>query len=181
MALVPAALHAQAFGASFGGWMTASAKEGNDPARGFRLSASYDRPFHASARWRLEGAFAQAGFTRDFPSAPNRHVTENSLELAGHVMSRPLGGRKIRAFLGPVTSVGIGCGTDGQNDTNGRIACDGDAGDGTVRFGVAVGLHAEWGSTRQFTLELQGQGNTIATARGKGPAIVLSAGLTVPR
>lgn len=174
-------VHAQAFSASFGGWMTTGAKEGNDPASGFRLSGSYDRPFQANARWRLEGAFVQTGFTRDFPSKPNRHVTENSLELAAHWMSAAVGVARVRAVLGPVFTVGIGCGTDGSNDENGRIACDSDGGDGNASVGAVLGLHAEWGSDRQFTLELQGQGSTIATARGTGPAIVLSAGLRIPR
>ncbi len=181
MALVPASLHAQALGASFGGWMTTSAKEGNDPVSGFRLGGSYDRPFQTSARWRIEAAFVQAGFTRDFPLKPNRHVTENSLELAAHWMSAALGTARVRVFIGPVLTVGIGCGTDGSNDPNGRIACDGDAGDGTTRVGAAVGLHAEWGSTRQFTLDLQGQGNTIAAARGQGPAVFVGIGIRFPR
>lgn len=181
MVFVPTAIHAQAFGASFGGWMTTGAKEGNDPARGFRLNGSYDHPFQANARWRVEGAFVQAGFTRDFPVMPNRHVTENSLELAAHWMSSAVGAARVRAFIGPLLSVGIGCGTDGSNDENGRIACDGDAGDGQVRVGAALGLHAEWGSTRQFTVDLQGQGSTIAATRGNGPVIVLGAGLRLPR
>lgn len=179
--LAPVALHAQTFGAAFGGWVTTAAGPENDPARGFRLSGSYDRPFRTAARWRFEAAFVQAGFTRDFPTRPNRHVTENSLELTTHLMSAPAGTSRLRAFIGPVLSVGIGCGTDGENDSNGRVACDGDGGDGNVRVGAAAGLHTEWGSTRQFTLELQCQGNTIAAARGKGPVIVLSAGLRVPR
>ncbi len=181
MGIIPTAIHAQAFGASFGGWMTTGAKEGNDPATGFRLSGSYDRPFQANARWRIEGAFVQAGFTRDFPSKPNRHVTENSLELAAHWMSPAVGVARVRAFLGPVLTVGIGCGTDGSNDANGRIACNGDGGDGTARVGVALGLHAEWGSARQFTLSLQGQGNTVAAARGKGPAMFMGFGIRFPR
>jgi hypothetical protein len=181
IALAPVALHAQTFGAAFGGWATTGAGPENDPARGFRLSGSYDRPFRTAARWRIEGAFVQAGFTRDFPTRPNRHVTENSLEVSTHLMSASAGNSRLRAFIGPVLSVGIGCGTDGENDSNGRVACDGDGGDGNMRVGAAAGLHAEWGNARQFTLELQGQGNTIAAARGKGPVIVLSAGLRVPR
>lgn len=179
--LAPAAVHAQAFGASFGSWMTTGAKEGNDPARGFRLSGSYDQPFQTNARWRLEGAFLQAGFTRDFPLKPNRHVTENSLELAAHWMSSAVGAARVRAFLGPVLTVGIGCGTDGSNDDNGRIACDGDSGDGTTRVGAALGLHAEWGTAQQFTVNLQGQGNTVAATRGRGPVIAVTCGIRLPR
>lgn len=179
--VAPVALHAQTFGAAFGGWMTTGAGPENDPARGFRLSSSYDRPFRTAARWRIEGAFVQAGFTRDFPTRPNRHVTENSLEIATHLMSAPAGASRLRAFVGPVLSVGIGCGTDGENDSNGRVACDGDSGDGNVRVGAAAGLRAEWGNTKQFTFELQCHGNTIAAARGKGPVIVLNIGLRVPR
>ncbi|MDP1889260.1 MAG: hypothetical protein Q8K55_00095 [Gemmatimonadaceae bacterium] len=181
MALAPVALQAQTFGAAFGGWMTTDAGPENNPARGIRLSGSYDRPFRTAARWRLEAAFVQAGFTRDFPTRPNRHVTENSLELATLLMSASAGWAPVRAFIGPVLSVGIGCGTDGENDSDGRVACDGDGGDETVSVGAAIGLHAALGSVRQFTLELQGQGNTIAAARGKGPVILLSAGLRVPR
>ena len=179
--LAPLALQAQVFGVAFGGWVTTAAGPENDPARGFRLSGSYDRPFRTAARWRFEAAFVQAGFTRDFPTRPNRHVTENSLEVTTHLMSAPAGMSRLRAFIGPVLSVGIGCGTDGENDSNGRVACDGDGGDGNVRVGAAAGLHTEWGNTRQFTLDLQCQGNTIAAARGKGPVVVLSAGLRVPR
>lgn len=181
IALIPASLHAQAFGAAFGGWMTTGTREGNNPASGFRLSSSYDRPFQAKRRWRIEGVFVQAGFTRDFPDKLNRHVTENSIEFGAQFVSGPVTRGALRAFAGPVVSVGIGCGTDGSNDPNGRIACDGDGGDGAARVGATLGLHAEWGSARQFTMNLQGQGNTIATARGRGAAIAVGIGIRLPR
>lgn len=161
--------------------MITGAKAGNDPASGFRLSGSYDRPFQMNARWRIEAAFVQAWFTRDFPDKPNRHVTENSIELGVHLVSRPLGNSAFRAFIGPVISVGIGCGTDGFNDSNGRVACDGDVGDGTTRVGAALGLHGERGSANRFTLDLQGQGNTVAAARGRGAVIAVTFGLRLPR
>lgn len=181
LACAPAVSQGQVFGAAFGGWMTTGAKEGNEPAVGFRLSGSYDRPFRTNARWRIEAAFVQAGFSRDFPDRPNRHVTENSIEVGIHLSSRPFGGSAFRAFLGPVVSVGIGCGTDGFNDSNGRVACDGDGGDGTTRLGAALGLQAEWGNARQFMVNLQGQGNTVAATRGQGPVIAATFGFRFPR
>lgn len=182
-ALAPSVARAQSVGVSLGGWVTTGARASQNPASGFRLAASLDRPALRTARWRVEGAFVQSGYTRDFPTGPSKHATENSLELAAHLLSSPIGGRVVRAFVGPAVSVGIGCGTDGSNDPNGRIACGSDSGgkSGTVRVGAALGLHAEWGNARQFTLELQGQGNTIAAARGQGPAIVVSAGMRLPR
>jgi len=179
--LTPTVIHAQGLGGAFGGWATTGARPENEVAKGFRLSVALDRPWLGEARWRVEGAFMQAGFTRDFPLRPNQHVTENSIELAVHVMSRPLGGSSFRAFVGPVVSVGIGCGTDGFNDSNGRVACDGDGGDGTTRVGAVLGVHGEWGRANQFTLDLQGQANTVAAARGKGAVIAATLGLRLPR
>jgi len=179
--LSPAVIHAQGVGGAFGGWATTGARPENEVAKGFRLSVALDRPWLGEARWQVEGAFMQAGFTRDFPLRPNQHVTENSIELALHAMSRPLGGSAFRAFAGPVVSVGIGCGTNGLNDSNGRVACDGDGGDGTTRVGAALGVHGEWGRANQFTLDLQGQGNTVASARGRGAVIAVTFGIRVLR
>lgn len=175
------ALHAQAFGGTFGGWITTGARPENDPATGFRLSAYYDHAWQQTARVRIEGAFVQAGFTRDFATRLNQHVTENSIELGVHLMSRLLGASRFRAFAGPVVSVGIGCGTDGLNDSNGRVACDGDGGDGATRVGAAVGLHSELGATGRMTVDFRAQANTIASTRGRGPAIAVAVGLRLPR
>jgi len=176
--VVPAA-HAQGFAGAFGGWITTGARPENDPAKGFRLSAAYDRPWQQTARMRVEGAFVQAGFTRDFPLRPNQHVTENSIEIALHLMSRPLGASRFRAFVGPVVSVGVGCGTDGNNDSNGRVGCDesGVGNDGDTRFGGALGLHSELGASGRFTLDLRAQANTIASVRGRGAALTVALGL----
>lgn len=174
---------AQAIGAALGGWSTTGARPADDPARGLRLSGIYDRPWHATARWRVEGAFVQAGFTRDFPTRPNRHVTENSLEFGAHLMSRPIGTTQIRAFAGPVVAVGIGCGTDGENDSNGRISCSdfGLGNSGELRLGAALGAHSELGESRRLTLDFRAQVNTIGAARGRGPALSVAIGLRVPR
>jgi hypothetical protein len=170
-------------GVELGGWVTTGARVDQNAASGYRLAGSVDGPAFTAARWRVQGAFVQAGYTRDFATGPSKHATENSLELAAHLLSSPIGSGTVRGFVGPAISVGIGCGTDGSNDPNGRIACGTDTGgkSGTIRVGAAAGVRAEWGSTRQFTLELQGQGNSIAAVRGKGPAIVVSAGLRLPR
>lgn len=182
LCVVPAT-HAQAWSGAFGGWVTTGARAENDPAKGFRVSASYDRPWQLAARVRVEGAFVQAGFTRDFPLRPNQLVTENSLEFGVHLMSRPLGASRFRAFAGPVVSVGIGCGTDGFNDSNGRVGCNesGVGNDGDTRIGGAMGLHGEFGATRHLTLDLRAQANTIASSRGRGPAITVAVGLRQPR
>lgn len=177
------AVHAQGYGGALGGWITTSARPEDDPAKGFRLSGYVDRAWQRGGRLRFEGAFTQAGFTRDFPSRANRHVTENSIEIAVHAMSRPLGASKVRAFVGPVFSIGIGCGTDGSNDSNGRVPCNesGLGNDGDTRLGAALGLHSELGATRRLTADLRAQMNTIATSRGRGLVICLSVGLRLPK
>ncbi|MHB8839337.1 MAG: hypothetical protein ACYC7F_10330 [Gemmatimonadaceae bacterium] len=181
--LTPTCSLAQGFGAALGGWSTTGARPEDDPAKGLRLSGYFDRAWQQHARLRFEGAFTQAGFTRDFPARLNRHVSENSIELAVHAMSRPLGTMKLRAFAGPVISVGIGCGTDGENDSNGRVGCDesGIGNDGNTRVGGALGFHGELGAAGRLTFDLRAQANTIAAARGRGAAVSLSLGFRTPR
>ena len=170
-------------GATIGGWTTTSAHTGGDPARGLRLSGFVDCASGRNSRLRLEAAFVQAGFLRDFPAQPNRHVTENSLEFGVHAFSHPISGTSLRVFAGPLLTAGLGCGTDGSNASGGRVPC-GELGlddGGSVRIGGVVGVHGAWSRTRQITLDLHAQGNTVAAARGRGAMIAMSVGVRLPR
>lgn len=175
---LPLAVEAQAFGGGLGWWTTTGGKNGESAAHGLRVHVALTRTI-ADRPVDFEGAFSQAQFSRTF-STGNSAVTENSIEIAPLVR---LGSAKASwwPYLGPVASIGIGCGTDGSNDPNGRVACNPNSSarsEGSMRLGAAAGLRfAKAAGTVLWTADLRAQANTIAAARGSGPVVLIAVGL----
>lgn len=174
----PVKLGAQSPSAAFGYWTTTGSGEGQGAAHGLRLHAALETKV-AHRILDLEGAFSQAIFNRVFPNGTDR-ANENSLELLPLVHLR---GETSTwwPYAGPVLSVGVGCGTHGTSDINGRISCSEDGrSEGSVRLGVAAGFAlTKPEGTFSWSADLRAQANTIASARGSGPVLLLALGLRV--
>jgi hypothetical protein len=174
----PVSLGAQSPSAAFGYWTTTGGKDGQGAAHGLRLHAALETKF-ADRTVDVEGAFSQAIFSREFPTGTDR-ANENSLELLSLVRLR---GETSAwwPYAGPMMSVGVGCGTHGTSDTNGRISCSEEGrSEGSVRLGVAAGLtFTKPEGTFSWSADVRAQANTIASARGSGPVLLLAFGLRV--
>ncbi len=84
-------------------------------------------------------------------------------------------------YVGPVASIGIGCGTDGAYDSNGRVTCNPGSTartEGSTRLGAVAGLRfAQPAGAVLWTADVRVHANTIASARGSGPVILVVVGL----
>ncbi|MHB1313359.1 MAG: hypothetical protein ACYC3L_15185 [Gemmatimonadaceae bacterium] len=172
--VLPLAVEAQLPAAGFGLWTTTSGKQGEAPAHGVRLHGALGLSF-ARFDADIEAALSQANFRRTFAAGLSR-VNENSIEVAPLVHLRR-GSVAWWPYAGPIFSVGIGCGTEGDNDPNGRVPC-GTGSQGSVRLGLAAGVTvARPLGTLAFTTDLRAQANTIASTRGSGPVLLIAIGL----
>ncbi len=176
VALSPASLAAQSLSAGLGYWTTTGGNNGEAAAHGYRVHGAVGVTL-AGRPMDLEGAFSQAVFRRSFSSGISR-VNENSIEIAPLFHLRT-GTPTWWPYVGPVTSVGIGCGTAGDNDPNGKVACDTDSrSEGSVRLGVAAGVvFTRPAGNLSLTADLRLQANTIASTRGSGPVLLIAFGL----
>ncbi|MEN9818673.1 MAG: hypothetical protein RLZ32_2553, partial [Gemmatimonadota bacterium] len=107
--LVASPALAQSLSMGLGGWRSTGAASGDTPSVGVRVAGALDWPMGTRAEgmgMRLEGAFSQGAFTRDYPGRPNQRTNENGLELVGVVRSSRLGGSGVRGFVGGVGVVG---------------------------------------------------------------------------
>lgn len=172
----PAFLTAQSLSGGLGYWTTTGGKDGEAAAHGYRVHGALNFTI-AGRPMDLEGAFSQAVFRRSFSSGITR-VNENSLEIAPLFHLRP-GTATWWPYAGPVASVGIGCGTAGENDPNGRVACDSDSrSEGSVRLGLAAGIvFTKPAGTLDLAADFRLQANTIASTRGSGPVLLITFGL----
>jgi hypothetical protein len=175
-AVSPATLAAQSFSAGLGYWTTTGGSDGEAAAHGYRMHGAFGVTLAGRAT-DLEGAFSQAAFNRSFSAGLSR-VNENSIEIAPLVHLRP-GTPSWWPYAGPVASVGIGCGTSGENDPNGKVACDTDSrSEGSVRLGIAAGVvFTRPAGTFDFAADIRLQANTIASTRGTGPVLLIAVGL----
>lgn len=173
---LPFALPAQALSGGVGWWTTTGGRQGEAAAHGVRLHGALGVTV-AKLDIDLEAAFSQAIFTRSFAAGDSR-VNENSLEFVPLVHLRR-GTVPWWPYAGPVVSVGIGCGTAGDNDPNGRVACDtGSRSEGSLRLGVAGGVaFARPAGAFSLTADLRAQTNTIAAVRGSGPVLLVALGV----
>lgn len=177
MAVSPATLAAQSFSAGLGYWTTTGGNDGESAAHGYRVHGALGVTL-AGRPWDLEGAFSQAVFRRSFIGSDISRVNENSLEIAPLVHLRS-GTPAWWPYAGPVASVGIGCGTAGENDPNGRVACDTDSrSEGAVRLGLAAGVvFTKPAGTFDLAADIRLLANTIASTRGSGPVLLIAVGL----
>jgi len=173
----PASLAAQSLSAALGYWTTTGGNDGEAAAYGYRVHGAVGVTL-ASRPVDLEGAFSQAVFRRTFTGSSITRVNENSLEIAPLVHLRP-GTPLWWPYAGPVASVGIGCGTAGENDPNGRVACDTDSrSEGSVRLGLAAGVvFIKPAGTFSLAADIRLLANTIASTRGSGPVLLIAVGL----
>jgi hypothetical protein len=183
--LVASPAVAQSVSMGLGGWRSTAAASGDTPSVGVRVAGALDWPMGArtdGAGVRLEGAFSQGAFTRDYPGRPNQRTNENGLELVGVVRSRPVGAAALRGFAGGVGVVGVGCGTDSRNDPNGLVACPADGlAPGTVRGGAVVGVERGWrGRTVDVGIDLRVQQLLDAASRQRGPVLGVNGWLRFP-
>ncbi len=176
MAFSPMPLAAQTFSGGLGYWTTTGGKNGEAAAHGYRVQSAMQISI-AHRVTDLEGGFSQAAFKRSFPTGVSR-VNENSLEIAPLVHLRP-GTPTWWPYAGPVASVGIGCGTAGNNDPNGRVACDTDhRSEGSARLGVAAGVvFTKPATTFNLSADVRLQANTVASTRGSGPVLLVAIGI----
>ena len=177
VALFPAPLAAQSLSAGLGYWTTTGGNNGEAAAYGYRVHGALGVTL-AGRPMDLEGAFSQAVFRRTFTGSSITRVNENSLEIAPLFHLRP-GTPLWWPYAGPVASVGIGCGTAGDNDPNGRVACDTDSrSEGSVRLGLAAGVvFTKPAGNFSLAADLRLQANTIASTRGSGPVLLIAFGL----
>jgi hypothetical protein len=183
--LLAAPAEAQSVSMGLGGWRSTGAANGDTPSVGVRVAGALDWPMGTRAEGagvRLEGAFSQGAFTRDYPGRPNQRTNENGLELVGVVRSRPLGGAALRGFVGGVGVVGVGCGTDSYNDPNGLVACPADGlAPGTVRGGGVVGVERWWrGRAVDVGIDVRVVQFLDAASRQRGPALGVNGWLRFP-
>lgn len=173
LVLLPFSLAAQSFSAGLGYWTTTSGTGGEGAAHGIRVHGALGISGKGLAT-DIEAAFSQAAFNRTFTNGTSR-VNENSLELLPLIHLRS-GTPPWWPYAGPVVSVGIGCGTAGTNDPNGRVACgSGSRSEGSVRLGLAAGIaFTKPAGTFNLSADVRMQANTIAAARGSGPALLLA-------
>jgi hypothetical protein len=173
---LPLALPAQLPAAGVGWWTTTGGRSGEAAAHGVRLHGALGVTIR-QLDTDLEAAFSQAIFSRSFPAGRSR-VNENSLEFVPLVHLRR-GVVPWWPYAGPVVSVGIGCGTSGENDPSGVVACSttGSNSRGSLRLGLAAGVgFARQAGAFALTTELRAQANTIASARGSGPVLLIALG-----
>ncbi|MHB0963605.1 MAG: hypothetical protein ACYC5V_10395 [Gemmatimonadaceae bacterium] len=177
LAVSPASLAAQSLSAALGYWTTTGGNDGESAAHGYRVHGALGVTL-AGRPIDLEGAFSQAVFRRAFIGSDITRVNENSLEIAPLFHLRP-GTPAWWPYAGPVASVGIGCGTAGNNDPNGRVACDTDSrSEGSVRLGLAAGVvFTKPAGAFSLTADLRLLANTIASTRGSGPVLLIAFGL----
>ena len=173
---LPFALPAQALSGGVGWWTTTSGREQQAAAHGVRLHGALGVTV-AKLDADLEAAFSQAIFSRPFGGVISR-VNENSLEFVPLVHLRR-GDAAWWPYAGPVLSVGIGCGTAGTNDPNGRVACNtGSRSEAGIRLGLAGGVaFARPVGAFALTAEIRAQANTSASARGSGPQLLVALGV----
>jgi len=176
LAVSPAALAAQTYSAGLGYWTTTGGSDGEAAAHGYRVHGALGVTLAGRAT-DLEGAFSQAAFNRSFSAGLSR-VNENSIEIVPLVHLRP-GIPAWWPYAGPIASVGIGCGTSGENDSNGKVACDTNSQtEGSVRLGVAAGVvFTKPAGTFNLAADLRLQANTISSSRGSGPVLLIAVGL----
>ncbi|MEN9818443.1 MAG: hypothetical protein RLZ32_2323 [Gemmatimonadota bacterium] len=177
---------AQSMSMGLGGWRSTGAATGDTPSVGVRVAGALDWPMGARAEGagaRLEGAFSQGAFTRDYPGRPNQRTNENGLELVGVVHSARLGGSGVRGFAGGAVVVGLGCGTDSDNDPNGLVACPADGlAPGTVRGGGVAGVQRGWnGNALEVVTDLRALVLLDAASRARGPMVGITVWLRKPR
>ena len=173
---LPVAISAQTLGAGAGWWTTTGGKGDEAAAHGLRVHGTISVRI-AQHSVDLEGAFSQSIFTRAFVTGKSR-ANENSLEIAPLVPFQ----RANTAwwpYIGPMVSIGIGCGTSGANDPNGKIACgSGARSEGSVRLGIAAGIaYSKPAGSLNLTVDFRGQANTVAAARGSGPVLLFALGI----
>ncbi len=176
LAVSPASLTAQSLSAALGYWTTTDGNDGEAAAHGYRAHGALGVTLVRRAM-DLEFAFSQAVFNRPFPTGSAR-VNENSLEIAPLVHLRP-GTPAWWPYAGPIASLGIGCGTAGDYDPNGRVACDTDSrSEGSVRLGLAAGVvFTKPAGAFALAADIRLQANTIASTRGSGPVLLIAFGL----
>jgi len=174
---LPLALGAQSLSAGIGYWTTTGGRQGEAAAHGLRAQGALAVTL-AGVQTDLEAAFSQAIFSRIFAAGASR-VNENSLEFVPLAHLRR-GNDKWWPYAGPVLSVSIGCGTAGTNDPNGLVACNdtGARSQGSVRLGLAAGVAVKRPvGSHAITAEFRAQANTIASARGSGPVLLIAVGI----
>ena len=173
---LPFALPAQALSGGVGWWTTTGGRQGEAAAHGVRVHGALGMTV-AKLETDLEAAFSQAIFSRSFAAGSSR-VNENSLEFVPLVHLRR-GTASWWPYAGPLVSVGTGCGTAGTNDPNGSVACDGDPrSEESLKLGLAAGIAIKRPvGAYAFTAEFRAQANTVASARGSGPVLLIAVGL----
>jgi hypothetical protein len=89
----------------------------------------------------------------------------------------------VRGFAGGAVVVGLGCGTDSDNDPNGLVACPADGlAPGTVRGGGVAGVQRGWnGNALEVVTDLRALVLLDAASRARGPMVGITVWLRKPR
>jgi hypothetical protein len=167
-----------------GAWRSLSSPSGDSPVVGVRVAGALEWRARADGVGvRLEGAFSQGAFRRDYPGRPNQRTNENGVELVGVAHSARMGGTGLRGYAGGAVVVGLGCGTDSYNDPNGLVACPADGlAPGTVRGGGVAGVQRGWkGNALEVVTDLRALVLLDAASRRRGPVMGFTLWLRKPR